>query len=170
MAYTWNESPDVLFHPFVVVTTDLAEALPASSTVDTESELVTLYDTGTMTTGWQLLGKFEKPVTVNFENQTIETSDGDTIITAEQVNFSSNDLNFTADNYSYLRENLHKNKAKIMLIDPNRQNSSGKVEVIVLNNMPMIVTPVVDEMAKMLITSTKQASNADDVFSLTALA
>ena len=169
MAYSYSTSPEVLFHPFVLITTDVDIANPTTANCASETTLITQFDNNSIATEYVLLGKLEKPVTVNFENQTIETSDGDTIITAEQVNFSSNDLNFSSANYTELRTNLHKKKATILLVDPNRLNGSSEIEAIKLTNMPMIVTPDINEMTKMMITSTKQASNADDVFSIVTL-
>ena len=167
--YINNVSPETLFNPFVLVTTSITATNPSAANCASETTLRTAYgDLGSpnMTTGWALIGKIERPLNVNVETQEIETTDGDSIITSEGVNFSCNDLNFSKVNYEYLRANLHRHKANFILVDPSRLDSSVTVK---LTNMPVIVLPSVEEMQKMLITAKRKSSNADDIFSLITL-
>lgn len=162
MAYTFNTSPNTAFSPFVLISSATTTPNnPTAAECASESTLLSAFS-GAFASDWVLVGKIEQPLAVNPESQTIETTDGSTIVTSEQITVEMNDLNFVE--YSELRNSstgIHRKKCHMILVDP--ANLTKTVKIVDLN---MMVMPEIGEMQKIKITASKKTSNLDNIFSI----
>jgi len=165
MAYTFDANPSPIIKPYVVITTNLAEAVPAKSAVDTKAEVEALGAGGTFST-WQTAGAIEEGVTVTGDKDiTIKTSTGRTLVLSEKLDFSANDLNFAG--YSGLRSALNNVPCQILLIDPLVVAADGKTPHA--ENVILSVLPDIGEQVKSKVTGEGSSADLDDLFTLVTL-
>jgi len=164
MAYSFDTSPNTAFSPFVLISSK--SVIPNDPTADEcESEttlLAAFPGSGAFASEWVLIGKIEQPLSVNPESQTIETTDGSTIVTSEQITIEMNDLNFTQ--YPELRDatdGVHRKKCHVVLVDPANLTKTVKIK-----DLNLMVMPEIGEMQKIKITGSKKTSNLDNIFSI----
>ena len=164
---SYNANPDTKIYPFVLVTTDLDQALPAKSAVDTKSEIEGIGSDPT--TGWAVIGKIEEGVEVSGEeDNSVMTSDGAKLVLSEKITISMEDLNISE--YSDLRANLHNTDCQVILVDPNAVGAGDDPNVVPhCKDIKLQVYPNVSDMLKISINGEQTASNLDNIFTIATL-
>jgi len=157
----FNENPDPVISPYILVTTKIDLALPSASSVNTAEKIKDMGAT-TISSAWRTIGAMESIKLTGDKDKTQKTTTGQTLILSEKLVCDAVNLNISE--YNELRTALNNKECKMILVDPDKLSTVPYAEKI-----PLSVLPDISEDAKIKISGESSNQSLDNIFSIVAL-